>query len=146
MVRLGRRSETWRYTLLGGLIALPGTALLYWQSADTVTYGPILLGGLVAGYVYDGEKATRRRIGARTGLIGGLPALWPLADMFGALPALAGPAWFRVAGTGLGVGTALVVSLVALGLAAVTGVVGAAVGDWLSRKTGRRGSPAAATR
>jgi hypothetical protein len=35
---------------------------------------------------------------------------------------------------------------VALGLAAVTGVVVAAVGDWLSRKTGRRGLPTAATR
>jgi len=146
VVRLGPRSETWRYALRGGLIALSGTALLYWQSAETVAWSPILLGGLVAGYLHDCDEVTRQRIGARTGLTGGLPTLWPLTNVLGALPALAGLAWFRVAGTGVGVGTALVVGLVVFGLAAVTGVVGAAVGDWLSRETGRRGSPATGLR
>ena len=76
-----------------------------------------MLGGVVAGHLY--RDTERRRVGVRTGLIGG-------------------PAWFRVAAGGMGVLTMLLFTLLAFALAAVAGVVGAVVGDWLSRKTGRR--------
>jgi len=127
-----------RYALIGGLIALSGTAFLYWQSSSELTIGPILVGGLVAGYLYDGERSERRRVGVRTGLIGGLPALWLLADLLTATLGAGGPAWFRAAAGVMGVGAMLLFTLLTFALAAVTGVVGTAVGDWLSRKTGRR--------
>ena len=132
--------EPWRYALLGGLLALPVTTYLYWQSGDELSVGPVLLGGLIAGYLYDGDGAERRRVGVRTGLIGGLPALWMLADALAVVLGVDGPAWFRAAAGGMGVLTMLLFTLLAFGLAAVAGVVGAVVGDWLSRKTGRRRS------
>ncbi|AXG10952.1 DUF5518 domain-containing protein [Haloplanus rubicundus] len=138
MARIGPIPEPWRYALLGGLLALPGTAYLYWQSGTELSVGPVLLGGVVAGYLYRGTE--RRRVGVRTGLIGGLPALWMLADALAVVPGVGGPAWFRVAAGGMGVLTMLLFTLLAFALAAVAGVVGAAVGDWLSEKTGRRRS------
>jgi hypothetical protein len=141
VARIGPLPEAWRYALLGGLLALPGTAYLYWQSGTELSLGPVLLGGVVAGYLYRGPE--RRRVGVRTGLIGGLPALWMLADSLTVVSGVGGPAWFRVAAGGMGVLTMLLFTLLAFALAAVAGVVGAAVGDWLSEKTGRgRASPA----
>lgn len=130
--------ESWRYALLGGLLALPGTTYLYWQSGDELSLGPILLGGLVAGYFYDGTE--RRRVGVRVGLIGGLPALPMVADALAVVRSVDGPAWFRAAAGGMGVLTILLFVLLAVALAAVAGVVGVAVGDWLSRRTGHRRS------
>lgn len=138
MTRIGSLPETWRYALLGGLVALPGTTYLYWQSGTELSLGPVLLGGLVAGYLYHGTE--RRRVGVRVGLIGGLPALWMLADALGAVSGVAGPAWFRVAAGGMGVAAMLFFTLLAVALAAVVGTVGVALGDWLSQKTGRRRS------
>jgi hypothetical protein len=138
VTRIGSLPETWRYALLGGLVSLPGTTVLYWQSSNELSVTPILIGGLVAGYLFPGDRAGRRRVGVRTGLIGGLPALWMLADFLALVPGVGGPTWFRVAAGGIGVVTMLLFTLFAFALAAVTGVVGAAVGDWLSRKTGRR--------
>jgi len=137
VTRIGSLPETWRYALLGALVALPGTALLYWQSNTQLSFGPILLGGLIAGYLYTGDQSGRRRVGIRTGLIGGLPALWMLADMLTTVSGVGGPAWFRIVAGGMGVVTMLLITLLAFGLAAMLGVVGAAVGGWLSRKTGR---------
>jgi hypothetical protein len=142
VTRTGPLSETWRYALLGGLIALPGTAYLLWQSGDELSLGPVLIGALVAGYFHAGDESARRSVGIRVGLIGGLPALWTLVDLFAAVPALGGPAWFQVVAGGMGVGAVLLFVLLVLGLAAVVGVLGAAVGDWLSRKTGRLRSTA----
>jgi len=142
VARTGPLPETWRYALLGGLIALPGTAYLFWQSGSELSLGPVLVGGLVAGYLHTGETSARRSVGVRVGLIGGLPALRTLVDLFAAVPALGGPAWFRVVAGGMGAGAVVLFVLLVLGLAAVVGVLGAAVGDWLSRKIGRRQSPA----
>jgi hypothetical protein len=47
--------------LLGGLVALPGTAPLYWQSSDALSLGSVLIGGLIAGHRYDGGRANSRR-------------------------------------------------------------------------------------
>ncbi|MFB6196213.1 MAG: DUF5518 domain-containing protein [Haloplanus sp.] len=142
MARTGSPSETWRSALLGGLIALPGTASLLWQSGDELSLGPVLIGALVAGYLHTGDESARRSVGVRVGLIGALPVLPMLAGVLTAIPSADGPAWFRVAAAGMGVGTMLVFTLLVAGMAAVTGAVGAAVGDWLSRKTGRRRSTA----
>ena len=142
MTRIGSLPETWRYGLLGGLVALPGTTYLYWQSGSELSLGPVLLGGLVAGYLYHGTE--RRRVGVRTGLIGGgLPALWMLADALGAVSGVGGPAWFRAVAGGMGVAAMLFFTLLAVALAAVVGTVGVALGDWLWKKTGRRRSATA---
>jgi len=145
MVQTGLRSETWRYALVGGLVALPGTAYLLWQSGSELSLGPVLFGGLVAGYLHAGDASARRSVGVRVGLIGALPALWMVGDVLATASSAGGPAWFRAVAVGTGIGTMLVFTLLAVGLAAVVGVVGAAIGDWLSRKIGRRGSSATGT-
>ena len=93
---------------------------------------------MIVGYRYGGTE--RRRVGIRAGLIGGLPALRMVADALAVVRGVDGPAWFRAAAGSMGVLTILLFVLLAVALAAVAGVVGVAVGDWLSRKTGRRRS------
>ncbi|WP_423751653.1 DUF5518 domain-containing protein [Salinirarus marinus] len=130
--------DSWRYAIIGGFASLPWTASFYWQSANRLSLGPILFGGVVAGYLCD---ANHRRVGARAGVVGALPALWLLVDLFAAVTGAAGPAWFRVTAVGLGLGAALAVAAFAFGLAAALGVVGATFGDWLSTKAGRDRPP-----
>jgi hypothetical protein len=141
VTRVGSLPETWRYALLGGLVALPGTTFLYWQSSNELSLGPVLLGGLVAGYLYGGEAC--RQVGIRVGLIGGLPALWMLVDALAIVPGVGGPAWFRAVAGGMGVAAVVLFTLLAFVLAAVRGAVGVAMGGWLSKKTGRRRPTAA---
>ncbi|WP_049936111.1 hypothetical protein [Haloplanus natans] len=76
----------------------------------------------------------------RYGLVGGLPALYLLADALGSVSGVDGPAWFRAVAGGVGVVASLLFTLLAFALAAVVGAVGVALGDWLSKKTGRRRS------
>lgn len=133
--------ETWRYAIIGGLVTLPWTALLYWQSADQLSLGPVLVGGVVAGYLCRGDDTDCRRAGAGVGLIGALPALWVAFELLTAASGMTGPAWFRIAAIGLGVGSLLAFLLVGFGLAALLGAVGAAVDNWASKKTGRQRPP-----
>ncbi|WP_197409702.1 DUF5518 domain-containing protein, partial [Haloferax profundi] len=77
--------------------------------------------------------ATRRTgestgVGVRTGLVGALPVLWMLFDMFGTIRVLPNPLWFSAVLVGL----ALVVAVLAFGLAALGGAVGSRLGSWVA--------------
>ncbi|MFB6122347.1 MAG: DUF5518 domain-containing protein [Haloferacaceae archaeon] len=142
MTRIGPLpvTDTWKYALAGGLASLPWTTLLYWQSADRLSLAPVLFGGVVAGYLCE---SNHRRVGVRAGVVGALPTLWLLVDLLAATTAATGPAWFRVAAVGLGVGAAVTAGVVAFGLSALLGVVGATAGNWLSENVGGDRTPVA---
>ena len=132
-------SDTWRYALVGGLVALPLTALGYWQSGSELSLSPVLLGGLLAGYLARRDTGqTDVAAGVRAGLVGALPALWLVVDVAGAATALGGPTWFVAVGGGFAVTVAFAVVVVGFGLAALLGGLGGHVGGWLAGRTRRR--------
>lgn len=87
-----------------------------------------MVGGFCAGYLAERETGEGRGVGLRAGLIGGLPILWSLADLLAATSGLAGPSWFVIGGTVLTVGFAGLVGILAFGLAAFIGEIGARIG------------------
>nr|WP_255682155.1 DUF5518 domain-containing protein [Natrinema sp. SYSU A 869] len=66
--------------MVGGLVAFPFTTVAYWQTGSEIGLWPVVFGGLLAGYLYEGPSAVRSRVGFRAGLIGALPMLWFLGD------------------------------------------------------------------
>jgi uncharacterized membrane protein YeaQ/YmgE (transglycosylase-associated protein family) len=136
-----RLDDRWRYALLGGLASVPFTVLVYLTAADGVSPVPIFLGGALAGYLYEGDRAGTRSVGLRAGVVGSLPAGWVLFELLGITPALEGPVWFRV--TAFAVALLYVTVFLALvaGLGALVGLLGARTGDWVARKTGQGQPP-----
>lgn len=134
--------DRWRYALLGGLASISVTTLTYWQSGSELSLSPVFLGGLLAGYLACRETGSAGDTGFRAGLIGGVPALWLLADVLGAASALSGPPWFVATGLVVTVGFLLVV---VFGFAALVGALGGRVGGWLARRLGRGRSPTVGT-
>lgn len=139
-------SDTWKYALIGGLAGLLLGLATYLQAGagDEFTLNGALLGGALAGYLAaaSGTDADAGSAGVRAGLIGGLPGLWILVDVFDAASALAGPLWFQVVALGGIVGTIL---LVVLGVAALLGAIGAKVGAWVAERWGGEATPAVGT-
>jgi len=131
-------SDTWTYALLGGLASVPFTVLGYAETGSELSLAPVFFGGILAGYLATRRTGTRAGVGARAGLVGGLPGLWLLSDLLAATSALGGPTWFVAAGIALAVGAAAAVALVVLGLSALCGAVGARIGGWLAGSGGRR--------
>lgn len=132
-------SQQWKYALIGGILALPFTFLGYWQTGSELSLSPVFVGGLVAGYLATRRTGTGRGVGARTGLVGGLPVLWVLFDLLTASSAVAGPAWFLAGATLLTVGALISVTVVGFGGAALIGELGAKVGSWIA--SNRPGHP-----
>jgi uncharacterized membrane protein YeaQ/YmgE (transglycosylase-associated protein family) len=133
--------DAWRHALVGGLASVPVTTLLYWQSTNELGLGPVFLGGLVAGYLHGSTGS--RRVGARAGIVGALPALLLFGEVLSMLPGLSGPPWFLAAGGAMVVAGGVAFVALAAALSALVGVVGASVGGWLAGRTGRRRPPAA---
>lgn len=125
-------SMRWKYALLGGFTSLPFTTLSYWQTGSELSFGAVLFGGLLAGYLYNRAGGEDTGVGIRVGVIGGLPVLWVLFDILTATDGLSGPAWFVASGTLLAVGFSLVVAVLGFGLAALIGEIGARVGGWFA--------------
>ena len=126
--------ETWRFAVAFGLASVPFTTYAYWRSAHHLDLVPVFLCGLFAGYLYAGPPSSARRVGARTGLVGALPALWLGYDALSMALTIENPAWFTVVLVVFSVGLVVV----AVGLSAFLGAAGAVVGDRLSARTGRR--------
>lgn len=132
-------SYRWKYAFVGGIVALPFTALGYWQTGSELSLSPVLFGGLLAGYLARRRTGESDGVGVRTGLVGGLPVVWVLFDVLAASSALAGPAWFVASATAITVGVTVVFGVLGFVLAALAGEIGARVGSWIAGK--RPGQP-----
>jgi len=124
-------SQQWQYALIFGVLALPFTALSYWQTGSELSLSPVFLGSVLAGYLTTRRTGTGRGVGARVGLVGGLPVLWVLFDLLQAASALAGPSWFVASVTLLTVGVTIGFGF---GLAAFIGEIGGRIGGWVASK------------
>ncbi|GAA0668788.1 DUF5518 domain-containing protein [Natronoarchaeum mannanilyticum] len=148
MTRIGplpvELDETWQYALLGGLASIPFTAFGYWQTGSEMSIAPVFFGGILAGFLAERRTGTNSGVGVRTGLVGGLPAVWLLVDLLAVSSGLAGPSWFVASGLVLLIGSVAVFGALAFGLSALVGIVGARVGSWLAG-LGGRGRPSKAT-
>lgn len=132
-------SQRWTYAFIGGMVALPFTALGYWQTGSELSLAPVLFGGVLAGYLARRRAGESRGVGLRAGLVGGLPVVWVLFDVLAATSALAGPPWFVASATVITVGITAGVGVFGFGLAALAGEVGARAGGWVAGK--RPGQP-----
>ena len=146
MVRIGpfhlRMTETWTYALIGGIASVPLTVGLYWQSGmgSEFSLNVVFFGGLFAGYL---AKAASTEVdgfsvGFRAGVIGGLPGLWLLVDLFEAATVWAEPLWFRVVAVSM---LMVIFTSLLLGFAGFVGFIGAKVGGWLAEKIGAQRTP-----
>jgi len=131
-------SQQWRYALICGMLTFPFTALSYWQTGSELSLSPVFLGGVLAGYLMTRRTGTGRGVGARVGLVGGLPVLWVLFDILQAASALAGPAWFVASATIL---TIVVTVVFGFGIAALIGELGGKLGSWVASKRSGHSTP-----
>jgi hypothetical protein len=134
-----RLTPAWRYGLVGGLASIPLTAGLYWlsETANELSLNMVVVGGLIAGYLaaVGAEQVRAAPVGVRTGLVGSLPAIWLVLDMFLFTGSVRGPVWFQTFGAGVVLLSATVVAVL---ISVVVGVLGAKVGGWLATKLGHR--------
>ena len=138
-----RNGTTWRHALVGGLASLPFTTLSYWQTGSELSLGPVLFGGVLAGYLAKRAGSGCTGVGTRAGIVGGLPVLWVLFDVLAATSGLAGPTWFVTGATLLTIGFTIVVGVLGFGIAALVGEVGARIGGWLAGKRPDGSTPVA---
>uniref|UniRef100_UPI002630F116 DUF5518 domain-containing protein n=1 Tax=Haloplanus sp. TaxID=1961696 RepID=UPI002630F116 len=103
MVRIGplQLTETWTYGLVGGLLALPFTALEVWHSPESITLGAVLVGSVFAGYLIKRRGGNSTATGVRAALIGGIPALWALTELLRAISNIPNPPWFQAVSVGM---------------------------------------------
>ena len=123
--------ERWRVAIVCGLLALPLTTLSYWKTGSEIGLWPIVFGGVLAGYWFEGPAAERSRVGVRAGLVGALPVVWLLVDLL----------WFIHVELGGTAQSRLLQSAVAvvgvagiLVIAVVAAMIGARIGGWLRGK------------
>lgn len=126
-------SEKWRYGLIGGVASIPFTMATYWQTGSNISLTPVFFGGLLAGYLAKRRLGKGHGVGARAGLIGGLPILWMLIDLLPFIVGLPNPTWFAIVSVLAALGTAVL----GFGLAALCGEIGGRIGSWLSGRNGR---------
>jgi len=124
--------QPWAYGLIGGVVSLPFTAVSYWQTGSELSLAPVVLGGLVAGYLATRKTGESDGVGLRTGVIGGLPIVWMLVDVLLGASELAGPSWFVTGATLLTILFLVALGVVGLGLSALVGGLGAKIGSWVA--------------
>ncbi|AAV46973.1 DUF5518 domain-containing protein [Haloarcula marismortui] len=132
-------SKTWKCALIGGVIPAAFTVVDVLRSASNITFQGLFLGGVVAGYLVKRHGGVGTAAGIRAGLIGGVPALWSLKELLVAIPTIPNPLWFRVVGVGL----ALVVGVLLLGLPMAVGGLAGRFGGWLAEQQGHPRVPTA---
>jgi len=104
----------------------------YWQTGSELSLAPVVLGGLVAGYLATRKTGESDGVGLRTGVIGGLPIVWMLVDVLLGASELAGPSWFVTGATLLTILFLVALGVVGLGLSALVGGLGAKIGSWVA--------------
>jgi len=128
-------TETWKYALIGGLLALPFTALAAWRSPENISLGVVVVGSAIAGYLVKRRGGNSTATGLRAALIGGFPGVWPLSELIWAIPTVPNPLWFQAVGVAmiLGVGGFI------LAVVAVFGALAGRFGGWLAERRGHGG-------
>jgi len=129
-------TETWKYALIGGLLALPFTALAAWRSPENISLGMVVVGSAIAGYLIKRRGGNSTATGLRAALIGGFPAIWSLSELIWAVPTTPNPPWFQA----VGVAMILVVGGIILAVVAVFGVLAGRFGGWLAERRGHGGT------
>ncbi|SER24590.1 DUF5518 domain-containing protein [Natrinema salaciae] len=138
--------ERFRTAVLVGLVSIPFTVVLSWESAPTTVSGTAAFGagllvgfhyadrsapngdvGLLEGIRYGKRPAASRRAGIVAGVVGSVPAvLWATISVLELVRYLSG--WQAAIAAAL-----LPVTIpFAVGLFALSGAIGAVVGDWLA--------------
>lgn len=130
-------TEMWKYALIGGLLAVPFTALEVWRSPENIRLGMVLFGSVLAGYLIKRRGGNSTATGLRAALIGGLPLLWVLGDLLWWVPNIANPLWFQAV---VGVGMILGFGGVMLAVVAVSGAFAGRFGGWLAERRGHSGA------
>ena len=137
MVRIGplQLTETWEYALIGGLLALPFTALDVWRSPENVTLGAVVVGSVFAGYLIKRRSGNSTATGLRAALIGGIPALGALNELLWSVTNIPNPPWFRA----VSVAVTLAFGGLILAVLAVSGALAGRFGGWLAERSGHDG-------
>lgn len=137
MARIGplQLTESWKYALIGGLLALPFTMLEVWRSPENIVLEMFVVGSVVAGYLIKRRGGNSTMTGLRAALIGGFPALWILPEMLSTVANIPNPPWFQAVSTVMTLGVAGLVLL----LLATLGALGGRFGGWLAEWRGHRG-------
>lgn len=134
MVRIGplQLTETWKYALVGGLLALPFSILQAWRATENVSLGMVVVGSVVAGYLIKRRGGNSTATGLRAALVGGVPAVWPLSELLWAVPTIPNPLWFRT----LSIGLTLAAWGALLAFVALFGALSGRFGGWLAEQRG----------
>jgi hypothetical protein len=137
VVRIGplQLTEAWTYGLVGGLLALPFTALEVWRSPENITLGAVLVGSVFAGYLVKRRGGNSTATGLRAALIGGIPVLWAINELLWAMSNIPNPPWFQA----VSVGMALAFGGLMLVMVAVSGALAGRFGGWLAGRSGHDG-------
>ena len=128
-------TETWTYALVGGLLALPFTALDVWRSPENITLGAVVVGSVFAGYLIKRRGGNSTATGTRAALIGGIPVLWALNELLWTITTIPNPPWFQ----GISVVMALAFGSLILVVVAASGALAGRFGGWLAERRGRDG-------
>lgn len=131
----GTLSREWQYALVGGVVSMPLTLAAYWQTGggDEFSFNMVLVGGLVAGFLARRYGADPGDASIRAGVVGGLAGYVWIAPAMSETAA----SFSQSGGGGPLVAVLFVVfSAVVLGTAALVGLLGGAVGSWLSKQVG----------
>ncbi|TKX81812.1 DUF5518 domain-containing protein [Halorubrum sp. SD626R] len=132
MVQVGplRVTESWKYALFGGLLALPFTVLEVLQSPESITLEMFVGGSVLAGYLIKRDGGNSTVTGLRSALIGGFPVIWILPEMLRTVVNISNPPWFQaVSVLILFVFGGLVIALLAV-LGALAGRFGGWIAEW----------------
>lgn len=121
-----------RYSVVAGVLSAVLVAASYWKTGSEVSLTPIFLITLVLGYVAEHRSAYVREVGARAGLIGGVPILWASYDLALSVVGFNNPTWFTAVSLGFLAGFVLLT----FGLTALLGELGGRTGRWLAEHRG----------
>lgn len=135
-------SQRWRYALIGGLLALPSTTVGYLQTGAELVLLPVLLGGLLAGYLAERQTGGSHGVGVRVGLVGAVPVLWLIVDVPRTALAFPGPSWLVVTVALIAAVFTASVVVLGLGVAALIGEAGGRIGGWVAKKRPGHSAPA----